>query len=320
MTTLATWFEEYGYSSRVTCRKAQLELAYDDERIFSLENDLGLPAVPFPEKIPDRYIQFGIAEGNLLGAAAGFALRGKIPFVNTFAAFGTMRACEQLRLDLGYNATNVKVIGYYTGVSGGFAGPTHHCVEDIAITRAIPNLTVLSPADAYEAHRATVAAAAHDGPVFLRASRAATPAVYEDDYDFEIGKAVTLRDGEDVTIVATGCLIVAQALRAAELLAEDGVSCRVLNMHTLKPFDADTVLAAAQETDLLVTYEDHNVIGGLGSAVAGHVLAEHPAPVLRFGVPDRFCTKPAKYTDILHDYGLGPTHVHDGVLERLERT
>lgn len=319
MTTLTSWFEEYGSSSRVTCRKAQLELAHYDERIFSLENDLGLPAVPFPDELPDRYIQFGIAEANLLGAAAGFALRGKIPFVNTFAAFGTMRACEQLRLDLGYNAANVKVVGYYTGVSGGFAGPTHHCIEDIAITRAIPNLTVLSPADAYEAYQAIVAAAAHDGPVFLRASRAATPPVYEDAHDFEIGKAVTLRDGDDVTIVATGCLIVAQALRAAELLAEDGVSCRVLNIHTLKPFDADAVVAAAAETGLVVTYEDHNVVGGLGSAVAGHVMAEHPAPVLRFGVPDRFCSKPAEYTDILDDYGLGPTHLRDGVLARLER-
>jgi transketolase len=204
MSTLAAWHAEYGLNSRATCRRAQLELARDDERIFSVENDLGLPEVPFDKDLPDRYLQVGIAEAAQIGVAAGLAMAGKVPFVNTFAVFATMRACEQLRLDVAYQGANVKVIGYYTGLSGGHAGPTHHCVEDIAITRAIPGLTVLSPADAYEAYLAVRAAAEHPGPVYLRASRAATPAVYDRPYKFRIGEAVRLRDGDDVTILATG--------------------------------------------------------------------------------------------------------------------
>lgn len=317
--SLDGWVAEYGRSSRVTARRAQLELARVDERIFSLENDLALPAVPFGTEFPDRFRQLGIAEASLLGSAAGFALRGKIPFVNTFAVFATMRACEQLRVDISYPNLNVKVIGYYTGLSGGFAGPTHHCTEDIAVTTALPNFTVLSPADAYETYLAVRAAADHDGPVYLRASRSNTPMVYRQEYEYRIGEAVTLAEGEDVTIIATGCQIVPNALRAAELLGERGVSCRVLNMHTIKPLDRAAVLAAARETGLIVTYEDHNVYGGLGSAVAGVVLAEHPVPVLRFGVPDRFCTRADDYEQIIDLHGFGPTHVRDGVLARLGR-
>jgi transketolase len=318
MSSLTSWYAEHGLSSRVACRQAQLDLARADERVFSLEGDLALPTVPFGEQFPLRSRQLGIAEANMVGVAAGLAARGKIPFVNTFATFGVLRACEQMRLDLGYARSNVKVVGYYTGLSGGYAGPTHQCIEDIAITRVLPNLTVISPADAYEAYQATCAAARHEGPVYLRISRGDTPAVYERECEFAIGRAVTLAPGDEVTIIATGCQIVPQALRAAELLAADGVSVRVLNMHTLKPFDEDAVVHAARTTRLLVTYEDHNMIGGLGSAVAAAVLTHHPAPVLRFGVPDVFCTSTADYEEMLGLYGLGPQHVRDGVLARLE--
>jgi transketolase len=315
--TLAGWHARYGLNSRVTCRHAQLELAAEDERIFSVENDLGLPDVPFDREFPRRYLQVGIAEANLLGVASGLAMAGKVPFVNTFAVFGTMRACEQLRLDICYQRANVKVMGYYAGTSGGHAGPTHHCIEDIAITRAMPGLTVLSPADAYEAYLAVRAAAEHDGPVYLRATRAATPAVYHEPYRFRIGEAVRLRDGGDVTILATGCLMVADALRIADELAVAGVGCRVLNVHTLKPLDTDAVLAAAEETRLLVSYEDHNVVNGLGSAVAALVAQHHPVPVLRYGVPDQFCTRTAEHEDMPAMYGFGVHHVRDGVLRWL---
>lgn len=170
MSSLDAWYEEYGLNSRETARVAQLELAREDPRIYSLENDLAMPTVPFHEEFPGRHIQAGIAESNLMGMAAGLAMRGKIPYVNTFATFAVARACEQLRLDLAYNRAGVKVVGYYAGLSGGMAGPTHHSTEDIAITRAIPDLTVLSPADSYEAYRAVKAAARHDGPVYIRAT------------------------------------------------------------------------------------------------------------------------------------------------------
>jgi transketolase len=315
--TLDTWVAEHGTSSRTTCRLAQLELARADDRIHSLENDLGLPSVPFGDEFPERYHQIGIAEANLMGVAAGLSRSGRIPYVNTFAVFATMRACEQLRVDLAYPKANVKVVGYYTGLSGGFAGPTHHSTEDIAVTRALPGFTVLSPADAYEAFLATKAAASVDGPVYLRASRGDTPMVHAEEYDFRIGEAVELREGTDVTIIATGCLIVPRALEVAERLAERGISCRVLNIHTIKPLDEAAVLAAARETGLIVTYEDHNVLGGLGSAVAGVVLEHEPVPVLRFGVPDAFCTRSDEYEQIIDLHGLGAAHVHDAIVRRL---
>ncbi|MFC3895376.1 transketolase family protein [Lentzea rhizosphaerae] len=315
--SLDTWVSEHGTSSRTTCRVAQLDLARGDERVYSLENDLGLPSVPFGKEFPDRYRQIGIAEANLLGVASGLAQSGRIPYVNTFAVFASMRACEQMRVDLSYPKANVKVVGYYTGLSGGFAGPTHHCTEDIAVTTALPGFTVLSPADAYEAYLATQAAASVEGPVYLRASRGDTPMVYSSEYPFEIGKAVTLREGSDVTIIATGCLVVPRAVEVASRLASRGISCRVLNMHTLKPLDVPAIVAAARETGLIVTYEDHNLLGGLGSAVAAVVLENEPVPVLRFGVPDVFCTRSDEYEEILDLYGLGVHDVYEAVMRRL---
>ncbi|GAB2789354.1 transketolase family protein [Amycolatopsis magusensis] len=326
---LTEWYADYGLSSRTTARRAQLELAREDDRIFSVENDLGLPAVPFDKEFPDRYLQVGIAEADQIGIAAGMAVRGKIPFVNTFAVFGTMRACEQLRLDVCYNGAPVKVVGYYTGLSGGYAGPSHQCVEDIALTTAMPGMTVLSPADAYETYLAVRAAAAHPGPVYLRASRGPTPAVYgayRSPVEFRIGEAVVLRDngdtGEataDVSILATGCQIVPMALEAAELLADNGIRARVVNVHTLKPLDRAAILAEARRSRLLVTYEDHNRVGGLGSLVAATVLGAHPVPVLSFGVPDQYCAQTAEYDEMLVRYGLGPAQVTTAVLRWLSQ-
>ena len=314
---LADWFSAHGLSGRVTCRQAQLDLAHRDERIFSLEGDLGLPSVPFAEELPEQYRQIGIAEANLMGVAAGMAMRGIKPFVNTFATFATMRACEQMRLDIAYHASNVTVVGYYAGISGGWAGPTHHCIEDIAIMRVLPNMTVLSPADAFEAYQATVAAARHEGPVYLRVGRSDTPRVHEHAQPFEIGRAMTLRDGGDATIVATGGLMVAEALRAAQLLEPHGLACRVLNVHTLKPLDVEALTAAARETSAVVTLEDHNVVGGLGSAVASLLAERHPVTVDRFGISDRYCVRCDDYEEMLSLHGIAAQDVCDGVLRRL---
>lgn len=298
------WIRSYGLSSRAVCRKAQLEIAHRDERVFSLEGDLALPTVPFDRELPARFLQLGIAEADLVGTATGLALRGKIPFVNSFASFLSMRACEQVRLDVAYHRANVKLIGYYCGLTGGWAGSTHHCVEDLAILRAMPNMVVLAPADSVETYKATWAAAEHQGPVYMRVGRAENPQVYTDDYEFVLGRAVELRPGGDLTLIAAGNGIVSQALEAAELLRGEGIEARVLNMHTIKPLDREAVARAARETGAIVTAEDHNVVGGLGEAVAEAALEEASVPVVRVGVPDQFCEEVDDFEKMLPRYGM----------------
>ena len=300
----AEWVKEYTLSSRLACRRAQLDIARTDERVFSLEGDLGQYSIPFHSEFPRRFLQIGIAEADLVGTAAGFALRGKIPFVNSFAAFLTMRACEQVRLDVAYHRTNVKLVGAYAGISGGAAAATHYAIEDMAILRAMPNLVVLNPADAVETCKATWAAYAYDGPVYLRVGRAETPQVYPGDYEFVIGKAVRLREGSDVALIASGGRMVWEALAASDQLAAAGIGAQVLNLHTLKPLDRAAIAAAAAETGAVVTVEDHSVIGGVGCAVAEVVLTEHPAPVIRVGVPDLFCEKVGTYEEMLPVYNM----------------
>jgi len=297
------WVERYSLSSRVACRWAQLDLARRDPRVFSLEGDLALPAVPFREEFPERYLQIGISEADLVMTAVGLAMRGKVPFTNSFAAFTTLRACEQVLLDVAYHRANVKLMGYYAGTSGGLAASTHFCVEDFAVTRAMPNVVVLSPADAVEAYKAVFAAAAWDGPVYMRLGRAETPQVYRRDYDFEIGRAVELRAGEDLAILATGVQMVPEALAAAELLEKQGIDARVVNVHTLKPLDREAVVAAGQ-TGAVVTVEDHNVYAGLGAAVAALLAQEHPVPVVRVGVPDGFCEEVGPQEEMLPLYDM----------------
>lgn len=312
------WVESYGLSSRVVCRKAQLEIAHRDDRVVSLEGDLGLPDVPFHRELPERYLQIGISEADLVSTAVGMARRGKVPFVNSFAAFLSMRACEQIRLDVAYHRSNVKLMAYYAGTSGGFAGGTHHCIEDLAILRSMPGMVVISPADAVETYKATWAALRHEGPVYLRLSRAATPQVYHQDYPFEIGRAVRLLDGDDLTLIATGTQMVPEVLAAAERLREEGVACRVLNIHTIKPLDRAAIVAAAAETGAIVTLEDHNLIGGLGTAVSEVVLEEHPVPVIRLGIEDRFCESLADYEEMLPMYGIDAEAVVEAARRALE--
>jgi transketolase len=311
------WIAEQTLSSRTACRKAQLALARQDERLFSLEGDLGQYQVPFHRELPRRFLQIGIAEADLVGTAVGLAMRGKIPFVNSFATFLAMRACEQVRMDVAYHRANVKLVGYYAGISGGAAGSTHHCIEDMAILRAMPNLTIVAPADSVEAWKAVEAAAAHEGPVYIRVGRAETPQVYFGDYEFALGSAVELGPGDDVALVAAGNQMVAEALAAAALLAAEGIGARVLNVHTVKPIDRAAVVAAA-ETGAVVTVEDHNVLGGLGGAVAEVAAAERPAPVVRVGLRDRFCDVVGPYEEMIPHYGLDAAGIARAAHEALD--
>ncbi|HYG62191.1 MAG TPA: transketolase C-terminal domain-containing protein [Thermoanaerobaculia bacterium] len=299
------WVERHGLSAVETCRLAQLELARQDRRFFSLEADLGdFGGFPFRDEFPDRYIDFGIAEASLVGAAGGLALRGKIPLINTFASFALMRACEQVRLDLCYHKANAKIFGTFAGLQAGFSGPTHHCIEDVAIARGFPGMTVIAPADAVSAYWATLAAGHHPGPVYIRLAVDVTAQVYGEDCPFEIGKGNTLRDGGDLTLVASGLTVVAEALAAAEILAREGIDARVLDLHTIKPVDRELLATAARETGLLITVEEHTVHGGLGGAVAEAVAQDAPVPLRILGIPDAYAEYVGPYTEHLRRYGL----------------
>jgi transketolase len=286
-------------------RLAQLDLARCDPRVYSIEADLGdCGGLDFRDEFPDRFLDFGIAEASAVGAAAGLAMRGKRPFLNTFGAFAVMRAAEQVRLDVCYHRNPVVIAAMFTGIAAGFSGPTHHSVEDLSIVRALPNMTVIVPADASSAYAATVAALDHDGPVYLRLGVEAGPQVYPVDRPFRIGAGTVLRPGNDVTIVACGLSIVPNALAAAAVLARSDIDARVIDMPTLKPIDADLLVEAARETRLVVTVEEHSRIGGLGSAVA-EVLAERaPVPMHLIGLPDEFTKRVCDYPAQLNATGL----------------
>jgi transketolase len=299
------WVARHGLSAVETCRLAQRELARQDRRFFSLEADLGdFGGFAFRDEFPDRYLDLGIAEASLVGTAAGLALAGKIPLINTFASFALMRACEQVRLDLCYHRANAKIFGTFAGLQAGFSGPTHHAIEDLAVARGLPNLTVIAPADAVAAYHATLAAARHAGPVYIRLAVDATAQVYAEDCPFTIGKGVVLRRGGDLTLVAAGLTVVAEALAAAALLERAGIAARVIDLHTLKPLDRELLATAARETGLIVTVEEHSVVGGLGGAVAEALGEDCPVPMRILGVPDAYCEQVAPHAEHLRRYGL----------------
>lgn len=281
------------------CRDAYVgaveALAADDARIVTVVNDsVGSSKLgKFRDRFPDRLINVGIAEQNMVGVGAGLANGGKIPFVSGAACFLTARAMEQIKADLAYSDANVKLCGISSGVAYGELGATHHSIEDLAWLRAMRNLTVIVPSDPEETAAAVRAAAAHDGPVFIRISRMPVPQL-EHAAPFAIGKAETLRDGHDVTLIATGTLV-HRALAAAEALAAEGIAARVINMATIAPFDEAAVLAAARETGAIVTAEEHVVRGGLGGAVAETVVAGHPVPVKILGFEGFQPTGSAEY-------------------------
>jgi transketolase len=261
----------------------------------------------FAKAFPGRFFNVGVAEAGMVDMAVGFALGGKIPFVNTFAFLLALRAAEQIRTCVAYARTNVKLVGSYGGLSDAFDGPTHHSICDIAVLRAMPNMTVVVAADAVEVSKLVPLVAEHDGPVYLRVSRADVATVFGEDYQPQIGKGTMLREGNDATIVATG-MMVDRALRAAEQLRATGITPRVLGMHTIKPLDRDLLLAAAAETGAVVTAEEHSIVGGLGGAVAELLAGEAPVPVVRVGLPDTFA-ETGPYEALLDRYGMSVEHI-----------
>ena len=292
--------------SRATFGMAAVELAKECDELMVLTSDVSTSAglERYRRTYPEKFLDVGIAEQNLIGIAAGLASEGKLVVTATFAPFQTMRCCEQIRVNLGYMGHKVCMVGLASGLALGTLGYTHCCFEDMAVMRAIPNMTVLSPADCGETVNCLVAALEHNGPVYLRLSGAnVNPPVYKDDYDFQIGKAVTLREGADITVFATGTMV-HQALGAAEILAESGVDAAVVDMHTIKPIDQEAIKAASERSKLLVSVEEHNVVGGLGSAIAEYsaTLCSTPRQVF-IGIPDAY-GKAGEYPDLLEKYEL----------------
>lgn len=308
-------------ATRAAYGEALVALAEEYPELVVLDADLSGSTMTkgFAKAHPDRFFNIGIAEANMTGIAAGLAACGKKPFTNTFAMFAAGRAFEQVRNSIAYPRLNVKVVGSHGGLSVGEDGATHQCIEDYAIMRAIPNMMVLSPCDGPEMRLAVKALLDYAGPAYLRLGRLAVESVTDSipGYSFRLGKGAVLRDGADATVIATG-MMVQMALQAARTLAEEGVSVRVVDMHTIKPLDYELVLKAALETRCIVTAEEHTVIGGLGSAVA-EFLAEHcPVPVLRHGVHDEF-GRSGKAQAVLEAYGLTPAGIADQVRQALKR-
>ncbi len=295
------------------------ELGAENADVVVLDADLSgsTKTSVFAKKFPERFFNMGIAEANMVGTAAGLAAAGKVPFVSTFAIFAVGRAWEQMRQSVAYPKANVKIVATHSGVTVGEDGGSHQSIEDIAITRAVPNMTVIVPADGVETKLAIRAAAAYKGPVYVRLGRNKVPTIFGDDYCFEIGKGVQLRDGSDLTFVGTG-LMTAQALAAAEELAKGGISARVVHLPTIKPLDEEIIVAAARETGAIVTAEEHSVIGGLGGAVAECLAERSPAPLVRVGIKDRFGTS-GKAEELLKYFGLMPADLVDAAREVLAR-
>ena len=275
-------------ATRESYGNALAELGAQHDNLVVLDADLAgaTKTGVFKKAFPERHIDCGIAESNMVGIAAGLATAGKVPFASTFAMFAAGRAFEQIRNSVGYPHLNVKIGATHAGMSFCEAGATHQCNEDLALMRTIPGMVIINPSDDVEARAAVKAAYEYEGPVYLRFGRLAVPVINTDpDYKFEIGKGVTLREGTDVTIIATG-LCVNSSLEAAEMLAKDGVSAKVINIHTIKPLDEELVVEAAKATGKVVTVEEHSIIGGLGGAVCEALSAKAPTPVLRIGVND----------------------------------
>ncbi|MBQ7116021.1 MAG: transketolase family protein [Clostridia bacterium] len=289
--------------------KALVELGEKNPNVLVLDADLAAATKTgaFKKAFPERFFDTGIAEGNMMGVAAGLATTGYTVFASSFAMFSAGRAFEQVRNTIAYPHLNVKIGATHAGISVGEDGASHQCCEDIALMRSIPGMVILNPADDIEARAAVLAAVEHDGPVYMRFGRLAVPRIFDEDYKFEIGKAVTLKEGTDVTIIATG-LMVNEAIEAAKVLEAEGISVELINMHTIKPLDKEAVIKAAKKTGCIVTAEEHNVIGGLGDAVCDVVCEECPVPVVKLGVEDTF-GKSGPAVELLHIFGLDADNI-----------
>jgi transketolase len=301
-----------GRPQRLVFGEKLVELGAADGRVVVLDADVSCSTQTrhFGERFPERFFNLGICEANMISVAAGLATTGYVPFASSFALFVAMRAGEQVRAQVACPRLNVKLIGGYAGLSDFADGASHQSVEDIAVMRAIPNLTVISPSDITTTRAALGAMLEHEGPSYLRISREAVTEDYPPDQPFEIGRAITVREGGDVSIVASGTML-RLAREAARILAQEGVSARVIDMHTIKPLDRACVQRAARETGALVTVEEHSVHGGLGAAVCETVAAACPVPVVRVGIPDRFGETGA-YSTILERAGLSPGKIAAG--------
>lgn len=301
-------------ATRESYGNALAELGKEHEDVVVLDADLAAATKTgvFKKAFPERHIDCGIAESNMMGVAAGLAAAGKVPFASSFAMFAAGRAFEQVRNSIGYPKLNVKIGATHAGISVGEDGATHQCNEDIALMRTIPGMVVINPADDVEARAAVKAAYEYAGPVYMRFGRLAVPVINDNaDYKFEIGKGVVLREGKDLTIIATG-LPVANCLEAAEKLAADGIDAKVINIHTIKPLDEELVVAAAKETGKVVTVEEHSVIGGLGSSVCDVLSEKAPTKVMKIGINDTF-GESGPAVELVKKYGLDAESIYKKV-------
>ncbi len=299
--------------------EALAELGAQNKDIVVLDADLSgsTKTAVFAKKFPERFLNMGIAEANMVGTAAGLAAAGKIPFLSTFAIFAAGRAWEQIRQSVAYPKANVKIVPTHGGITVGEDGGSHQSVEDIAIMRAIPNMTVIVPADAIETKKAIRAVAEYKGPVYVRLGRNKVPSIFPEDYYFEIGRGCQVAPGDDMTFVTTG-IMTGQALKASEMLEKEGISARVVHIGTIKPLDREIILKAAEETGAIVTAEEHSIIGGLGGSVAELLSESLPTPLKRVGVRDRFGTS-GKAEELLKYFHLTPEDLADAAREVLAR-
>ena len=305
-------------ATREAYGKALVKLGKINDDVVVLDADLSKSTKTndFYKAYPDRFFNMGIAEQNLVGAACGFAAAGKIPFASTFAMFATGRAFEIIRNSACYPKLNVKICATHAGITVGEDGGSHQSVEDISLMRSIPNMTVLVPADGVEAEKMIFAAAEYNGPMYVRLGRSAVPTLFDENYNFEIGKGVVLKEGNDATIIACG-MMVNEALIAADMLKEENINVRVINMSTIKPIDTELIIKAAKETKAIVTAEEHSIIGGLGSAVSEVVSENHPVKVKKVGLNDCF-GESGTPGELLEKYGLTAKNIVAKVKEAIQ--
>lgn len=305
--------------TRIAYGQALAELGEENDRVVVIDADISKITGThfFARKFPERFFNVGIAEQNEMGIAAGMATTGKIVFASTYAVFASMRACEQVRTFIAHTRSNVKIAASHGGLTGTTDGVTHQGTEDMGIMRTIPDMTIIMPADAIATRKIVRGLAEHQGPAYLRLTKIPMPIIYDEETDIQIGRAVQLRDGDDVTIIAIGDMVI-RALEAADLLDNNGIRARVLDMHTLKPVDKGAVIKAAEQTGAIVTVEDHNILNGLGSAVAEVVVENRPVPMERIGLRDTFAES-GEYEELLEKYDLNTRHIAEAARKAMGR-
>lgn len=296
---------------------AELGEKYKDVVVLDADLSKSTKTNDFKKKYPERFFNMGISEQDLVGTAAGFATCGKIPFASTFAMFATGRAFEQIRNSIAYPKLNVKIAATHAGITLGEDGASHQAIEDVAIMRAVPNMTIINPADALSTRKAIEAAIKYEGPMYIRLGRLGVPEVYKDDMEFTIGKGIVIEEGKDVTIVAAG-FMVHLAIEAAAMLKEEGISAEVIDMHTIKPIDKDLIISSAKKTGAIVAAEEHNILGGLGGAVAEVLCEEYPVPMVRIGIKDVF-GQSGKPMELVNLYGISANDIAKGAKQAIAK-